>query len=128
MRRIGAAGWLALAMVVAAAAPGAAAEWQLKPFVAVTGGGETTFVDLEKTAGHPRFAFGAGAVVLGDVLGIEVDFGRTPGFFQSGNQGLVVDSNATTLTGNIVVAFPRRLTEYTLRPYFVGGTGWMHAR
>ena len=28
--------------------------------------------------------------------------------------------------GNIVLAFPRRLAEYTLRPYVAGGAGWMH--
>ena len=116
---------LALLIVMGSAAP-AAAEWQLKPFVAVTGGGETTFIDLEKAAGSGKFAFGFGGVLLGDVFGIEAEFGRTPGFFQRGNQNLVVGSNATTLTGNIVVAFPRRLTEYTLRPYFVGGGGLMH--
>jgi hypothetical protein len=125
MRAIDAAGWLALGMLMVSAAP-AAAEWQLKPFVAVTGGGETTYVDLEKAAGHPRFAFGVDGVLIGDVLGVELDFGRTPSFFQRGDQGLVVDSSATTLTGNIVLALPRRLTEYTLRPYVAGGAGWMH--
>src|SRR6185295_18307249 len=122
--RVGAA--LALLFLMGSAHP-AAAEWQLKPFVAVTGGGETTFIDLEKAAGKGKFAFGFGGVLLGDVLGVEADFGHTPAFFQRGNQNLVVDSGVTTLTGNIVVAFPRRLTEYTLRPYFVGGGGLMHA-
>ena len=31
----------------------------------------------------------------------------------------------TTLTGNLVIAAPRHLTEYVLRPYFVGGAGLM---
>src|SRR3954469_20853628 len=98
MRGTRASGWLALVLVTCSAAP-AAAERQLKPFVAVTGGGETTFIDLEKAAGSGKFAFGVGGVVLGDVFGIEADFGRTPSFFERGNQRLVLESNATTLTG-----------------------------
>ena len=34
----------------------------------------------------------------------------------------------TTLTGNVTVALPKRLVEYTLRPYFVGGAGLMTVR
>ncbi|HEX7138739.1 MAG TPA: hypothetical protein VF219_12855, partial [Vicinamibacterales bacterium] len=36
-----------------------------------------------------------------------------------------LNSRVTTLTGNVVIAAPRRLTEYVLRPYFVGGAGLM---
>jgi hypothetical protein len=109
--------------------PGSAsAEWQIRPFLGVTFAGGTTFVDSEEAAGHPKLAIGVNGVLLGETLGIEGDFGRTPGFFQSGDQHLVLGSSATTLTGNIVIALPRRLTQYTLRPYFVGGAGLMHAR
>jgi hypothetical protein len=34
----------------------------------------------------------------------------------------------TTLTGNLVLSLPRRLTEYTLRPYFVAGAGALRAQ
>ena len=118
------AGLLALILLVAAT-PQASAEWQIKPFVGVTFGGGTTFVDLEHAAGHPNPAIGVSGMLLGDVFGVEADFGHAPGFFQRGDQRLVPDSSATTLTGNIVVALPRRLAEYTLRPYFVGGAGVM---
>jgi len=50
-----------------------------------------------------------------------------PGFFSAG-QNKVVQSNVITLSGNVVVALPQRLAQYTLRPYFVGGGGLMHAR
>ncbi len=118
-------GSLACALVAVPAMP-AAAEWQIKPFVAVTGGGDNTFVDLEKAASRPHFAFGVSGVLLGEVVGVEADVSRTPRFFERGVQKLVVDSNVTTLVGNVVLAFPRRLTEYTLRPYFVGGAGMLH--
>src|SRR5204863_9818673 len=62
-----------------------------------------------------------------------VDLGRMPGFFQTGTppfgqSPLVLHSGVTTLTGNVVVAAPRKLTEYTLRPYFVAGAGGMRVR
>ena len=34
----------------------------------------------------------------------------------------------TTVTGNVMVAVPRRWTEYALRPYFVGGAGMMRVQ
>ncbi len=106
--------------------PGSAsAEWQLRPFVGLTFGGGTTFVDLDGAAGDANPVFGASAVLLGEVLGVEADLGFAPGFFQSGPNSLVLKSGVTTLTGNLVVALPRRLAQYSLRPYFVGGGGLM---
>ena len=104
----------------------ASAEWQVKPFLGMTFGGGTTFVDPEKAAGRPNFVVGVSTGLLGEVLGVDADFGHAPGFFQSGSQNLVLHSSVTTLTGNIVIALPRRLTEFTLRPYFVGGAGLMY--
>ena len=104
------------------------AEWQVRPFLGLTFGGGTTFVDLEHAAGRPNHVLGASGGLLGDVVGIDADFGHAPGFFQTGAQHLVLHSSATTLTGNIVIALPRRLSQYTLRPYFVGGAGLMYVR
>ena len=104
------------------------AEWQLRPFLGATFGGDTTFVDFEHAAGKPNVVFGLGGELLGDVIGVDVDVGFAPGFFQAGSERLVLRSSVTTLTGNLVVAMPRRLTQYTLRPYFVGGAGLMHVR
>jgi hypothetical protein len=120
-----------LALIGLAAVPArASAEWQLKPFLGATFGGGTTIVDLEEASGHPMLAVGISAVRLGDVFGVEVDLGDAPGFVQYGDRPLplVVKSGATTLTGNVVVALPRRIAEYTLRPYFAGGAGLMHVR
>jgi hypothetical protein len=103
------------------------AEWQIRPFLGVTFGGSTTFVDLEHAAGGPHVIVGANAALLSDVFGIEVDFAHAPGFFQSGAQHLVLKSGATTLTGNVIIAVPRHVTEYTLGPYFVVGAGLMRA-
>jgi hypothetical protein len=113
--------------LLALAAP-ASAEWQIYPFLGVTFGGGTSFVDLEHAAGRPNIALGVSVVLLGDLIGIEADFGQTPGFFQTGNQALVAGSRVSTLTGNFVLALPRHLTQYTLRPYLVVGAGRMYVR
>ena len=108
-----------------------AAEWQLKPFIAGTYGGETTFLFVRQTLpadNYAHVAFGASALFLGEIFGVEADFGHTPGFFQGIEAPLVTDSGVTTLTGNVVVAMPKRLAQYTLRPYIVGGAGLMHIR
>jgi hypothetical protein len=117
------------------------AEWQVKPFVGLTGGGSTTFVDAEQAAGSPNVVFGVSGAFIGEVFGIEADVSRAPGFFQRGFFGTGSDnpvppggiqsgrefgSSVTTVTGNVLIALPRRLAEFTLRPYFAGGGGLMH--
>ena len=106
----------------------AAAEWQVKPFVGITFAGGTSLVDLEKAAGQANLVIGVNGSLLGEVLGLEADVSRAPGFFQAGDQQLVLASSATTFTGNIVVAMPKRMFQYTLRPYFVAGAGIIHAQ
>jgi len=105
-----------------------AADRQIRPFVGATFGGGTTFVDLEHVVGDANPAIGASAVFLGEVFGAEVDVADAPGFFESDGKHLVFGSRVTTISGNVVVAAPRRLTEYSLRPYFVGGGGLMRIR
>jgi hypothetical protein len=118
------AGFLAGLLLMAANA--GAEDRQLRPFIGATFGGGTTFVELDR--GRAKLAVGVGAVFLGEVFGAEVDFGDVPGFFESDDNPLVVGSRVTTLTGNVVVAMPRRMTEYALRPYVVGGGGLMRVR
>ena len=118
---------LALTLLLLRPAP-ARAEWQVRPFFGVTFGGSTTFFDLEQAADNPNLVIGFNSVLLGELIGFDADVGYAPSFFQGGGQHLVTRSSATTLTGNVVVALPRRLAEFTLRPYFVGGGGFMVAR
>ncbi len=117
---------LTLALLLLAPAQ-ASAEWQIRPFLGVSFGGSTTFVDYDEAAGSPKIVFGVSGGRLGEVFGIDADVGYTPGFFSS-DRHLVAGSSVTTVTGNIVIALPRRLVQYTLRPYFVGGGGFIHAR
>ena len=118
-----------LAIVVLSASSRAmAGERQIRPFVGVTFGGSTTIVPVASSVPKPHGVIGASAVWLGEFVGVDVDFAHVPGFFQSGERGLVLDSRVTTLMGNVVVAAPARKTQYGLRPYFVGGAGlmWIH--
>ena len=101
---------------------------QVRPFVGATFGGGTTFVDPENVAGKANLAIGVSAVFLGEVFGTEVEIADAPGFFESGDRSRVRGSRVTTISGNVVVAAPHRLTEYSLRPYFVGGVGLMRVR
>ena len=40
----------------------------------------------------------------------------------------MIGSRVTTVTGNVVIAAPHKMTEYSLRPYVVGGGGLMRVR
>ena len=120
--------WLALALWLLAPGP-AAAEWQVRPFIGFTFGGVTTFVDPEVAIGTQNAVVGISGGWLGETFGFEADFGRAPGFFQTDDapeEVRLVSSAVTTLTGNVVIALPRRLAGYGLRPYFSGGAGLMH--
>ena len=127
-------GWLlAGALLLMTPAP-AAAEWQFKPFFAEAFAGDTTLIDLDFAAGNVHPTVGVGVLFIGEILGAEVDFGASPGFFSAdGNSSttgssFVRSSSVTTWTGNVVIALPEHLTQYTLRPYLVGGGGLMHAQ
>lgn len=123
---------LALALGLLSPAVAAAQEWQIKPAIGLTFGGDTTIVDFEEAADNRHLVIGGSVTGLWEVLGFEADFGFIPGFFQSDDLAddlRLVDSSAvTTLTGNVVAALPRRMTQYTLRPYVAGGLGLMRIR
>lgn len=114
-------------MCVCATRP-AAAEWQVKPFIGAAYNIDTTYALVPASSLHPHVTLGGSGTWLGEMVGVEGDFGHTPGVFQSAGAPFVADSGVTTVTGNVVVAMPKRLAQYTLRPYLVGGAGMMHIR
>jgi hypothetical protein len=117
---------LALVMLMLWPAGAAAQEWQLKPFLGLTFAGDTTILDPEEAAGDVHLALGGSASWIGEILGFEGDFGFVPGFFNGDAESpFVRSSSVTTLTGNVVIALPRSMTQYTLRPYIAGGVGLM---
>jgi hypothetical protein len=98
---------------------------QIRPFIGATFGGATTFLDLDHVVGEPNRAIGASAVFLGELFGVDIDVADAPGYFESDGKHLVFSSRVTTISTNVVVAAPHRRTEYSLRPYLVGGGGLM---
>lgn len=120
--------WLLAFALVAVSTAEVSAEWHVKPFLGVTFAGRSALVgDVEEAAGKRHTAVGASVVLIGDIVGVEADFGYVPGFFEAG-EGIVLRSSALSLMGNVVVAMPRRVAEYTLRPYMLGGFGLLRAR
>jgi hypothetical protein len=116
---------IAVGMVALLSPAARAADRQVRPFLGVTFAGDTTIIDFENAVGKPHATIGVNAAVLGNLFGVDVDLARTGGFFESGDKHLVLSSSVTTLTGNLVVAAPRRLSEYSLRLYLVAGGGIM---
>jgi hypothetical protein len=105
------------------------ADWYVTPFVGVKFGGSTTLLDLEGSAGMTKMAIGGSVSLLSDgVLGLEGDYSIFPGFFQTDDPEPVVGSSRVqTLTGSVILAAPLGWTRESLRPYLVGGVGWMKA-
>jgi hypothetical protein len=116
---------LALALLMFWPASASAQEWQLKPFLGLTFAGETTIIDLDEAADDVHLALGGSVSRIGELVGFEADFGFVPGFLTGGEGRAVRTSSVMTLTGNVVIALPRRKTQYTLRPYVAGGVGLM---
>jgi hypothetical protein len=112
----------------------ALAEWQITPMIGFTFAGRTTLVDPQHAV-EKRHASVGGAVVLlgGGIVGVEALGIFTPGFFQTDQSRLseippvgIESSRALTLMGNVVLTTPRRLTEYSLRPFVSAGLGLLH--
>ena len=108
----------------------ASAEWLLFPFVGMSFGADTTYLDPEFGTEKNRFAWGASlAVLTSGVLGVEADFSYIPGFFEGeASDSTIAHSRAITLMGSVIFALPLDATRGGLRPYLVGGVGLLHAK
>lgn len=114
----------ALALLLTMVPGRASAEWMVKPFGGVTFGGSSPFVDYDHVAGKPKLNLGVSAIRLGEVLGFEGEVATTSGFFSG--DATITQSHVATMDGNVIIALPRRIAEYTLRPYAVAGLGMAH--
>jgi hypothetical protein len=131
MRRGGSiSGWLIVFLL--SWSGNARAERQLRPGVGLNVAQNATIDAPPQPSGSVgRVSWGADAALIGNIFGVEADFSRRSGFLPSAEAagaGIVLSSSVTTLTGNVTVALPSHLVEYTLRPYFVGGAGLMAVR
>lgn len=111
------------------AAPAAAsADIFISPFLGLKFKGDTNEIDFENGASETKPTLGISGVIVSDRgLGAEVELGYSPRFFERAERDLVTRSGVTTLMGNLVLAVPISITRESLRPYAVGGLGWMHA-
>jgi hypothetical protein len=111
----------------------AAAEWHIAPFIGVTFNSDSTIVDFENARKESRWAIGGSVTLIGEgPVGVETIFVYVPNYFggQSADPILgpnVASSRSYALMGNVVLAIPKRLNEYGLRPFFSGGIGLLNA-
>ena len=74
-----------------------AADRQIRPFIGATFGGGDDVRGSRRTRPASRNpAIGVSAVFLGELFGAEVDVADAPGFFESGDKHLVLNSRVTT--------------------------------
>jgi hypothetical protein len=118
-------GWL-----VAGTPSVATADIFVSPFLGLKFRGDSNEVDFDQDDGarDAKMSVGiSGVVVMDKGFGLELELAHQPRFFQRQNNSLVTSSGVTTLSGNVVLAAPISFTRESLRPYVVGGLGWMHA-
>jgi len=128
-RTLRSAAWLVLVWLSFSGT--ARAEWQFRPAIGVNFAKDTSFGLPQAGGSIGRISWGGNAALLGDIVGLEVDFSRRSGFFPASKAqgaGIVQGSSVTTLTGNAILTLPSHMVEYTLRPYIVGGAGLMAVR
>jgi hypothetical protein len=120
---------LVLAVVLCGSVREARADYLFIPYLGGAFGGSTAFLNLEQGAGSTQVILGGSAGWLSSgVLGFEGDFAYAPRFFERDNlAGLILDSNVATLSGSVIVAVPLSVSDYSLRPYLVGGLGLVHS-
>lgn len=100
----------------------AQAEWHLTPLIGLTFRSDTTII---YATSRVHWNLGGATTLIGaGPFGIEGLLLYTPGFFEGET---VVDSHSLALMVNVVVAVPRRWSEYGLRPFVSGGLGQMRA-
>ena len=105
----------------------AQADFFITPFAAVKFAGDASIVDLESGASNAKFALGGMVGVLTDGLfGVEADLTYVPRFFERSTGSLVARSHVFTFMGNVMIAAPLSVTQYSLRPFVSGGAGLMH--
>ncbi|HUU34786.1 MAG TPA: outer membrane beta-barrel protein [Vicinamibacterales bacterium] len=108
----------------------ASADIFVSPFLGLKFRGDSNELDLDRDDGarDAKMSVGiSGVVIMDKGLGVELELAHQPRFFERTSDSLVTRSGVTTLGGNVLLAAPISFTRESLRPYLVGGLGWMHA-
>jgi hypothetical protein len=115
----------AFAVTLFASAP-AHADFFITPFAGIKFAGDASIVELDFGASNTKFTLGGMVGVLSDgIFGVEADVAYVPRFFERSAGTLVRRSHVLTVMGNVIVAVPRNVTGYSLRPFVSGGAGLM---
>ena len=116
-------------LLLSGSATPASADWMFTPFIGATlaPNAEFSLGDLDDAIGE-RVTFGASATWMGaGIVGVQIDFGSTPNFFQveaGPNDFDFGDGNVTTLMANVVLGAPiGGQSGPGVRPYGSGGFG-----
>jgi hypothetical protein len=129
-------GRAALATCLLASTPAhAAADWYFTPFFGWDFAANTTVIDLQYIgANRTKVTFGGSAALTFGIIGVEADYAFIPQFFLNPDPEPgpillppVLGSHVQTITGNVLLLAPLTWTRESLRPYLVGGLGWMDA-
>jgi hypothetical protein len=127
-------GRIGLFLAIAAAWPASVrADILATPFLGGTFGGQTTLqvfpvITTDSIPLSKSLVIGAAGTWLGPgIFGLEGELAYSPGFFQRADgESALVSSSFTTVSGNVVVTVPSRVTRESLRPYVTGGLGLLH--
>jgi hypothetical protein len=112
-------------LVLAAGVHPASAQWHFAPTVGLTTKGHTNAPTIGFQSTTSINVGGAVSLLGAGILGVEGVGVFTPRFNADDALKVVEHSRALALMGNGVLTLPRRLTEYSLRPYVSGGVGLM---
>ena len=127
---------VALAVFLLIASPASSyAEWQFTPFIGQTFKGSTTLIDPLLASDDGHWNLGGSVTLIGDgPFGLEAYYVRTFGFFERHRSirdlpgsPTINSSRSQALMGNAVLAMPRNVNRYGLRPFLSGGLGVLHA-
>ena len=126
VRRLLMVGALSLMLAPATAS---AQSWYFSPFFGGNFGGSADFGDFpdDDDAVERRMDFGASLGWNPKVVGLEIDFGYSPNFFEdtAGDRNFEFgDSNVTTIMGNVILGSQ---PGSGFRPYASGGLGLIRA-
>ena len=126
VRRLLMIGALSLMLAPATAS---AQSWYFSPFFGGNFGGSADFGDFPDNddAVERRMDFGASLGWNPKVVGLEIDFGYSPNFFEdtAGDRNFEFgDSNVTTIMGNVILGSQ---PGSGFRPYASGGLGLIRA-
>lgn len=105
------------------------ADYLFTPFIGGAFARGTVFnTGVEQGEDSTHLIFGGSVSWLSaGILGFEGDFAYAPRFFEPENPLDILGSSLFTLSGNVITAVPLSVSEYSLRPYVIGGVGLIHS-